>query len=178
MGRFVDGTFGLPFAALDHRVDPAGDAADGAANVTAHAEPVARELVRLRRDLGTATPLEDGRSTPLVQVVRYSAGPAGSAQVERALAELHRSTSPGSLLPYTVYQTLAGSEGVDPGFLVLVWRDGWSSFADPAESPVEALRLGLGGAMGSGPSVEGVRTTSWIWRFRPDLTYLPDGGGR
>lgn len=33
-GMFVDGSFGAPFAAFDRRVDPAGDGADAARNVT------------------------------------------------------------------------------------------------------------------------------------------------
>ena len=50
---FVDGVFGTPFQALDVRVDPAGDQADAAVNVLAHAESVAASPSFAQRSIFT-----------------------------------------------------------------------------------------------------------------------------
>src|SRR5690606_12816878 len=70
LGRFVDGAFGIPHRAFDERVDPAGDGADAARNVTAYATPVGRELHRLRPELGSATRLERGEPGAMQKVTR------------------------------------------------------------------------------------------------------------
>jgi hypothetical protein len=48
----VDGTFGVRFGAFDARVEPAVDGADMARNVLPLAEPLERQVYRLRTDLG------------------------------------------------------------------------------------------------------------------------------
>ncbi len=181
LGMFVDGVFGIRFAALDVRVDPAGDAADAARNVTAHAEPTARELVLLRPDLSTATPLEDGRPTPFAQVVRYRVRVGAAGRMESALGQLRRTARTDALLPYTVYEIVAGSS---PGFLLVVWRDGLGSFDRVERNPERALeaRLARGAADESAgedadtgppsrPALE-AEVTSEVWRYRADLTYF------
>ncbi|HEX7120375.1 MAG TPA: hypothetical protein VF212_16395, partial [Longimicrobiales bacterium] len=57
-GQFVDGTFGIAFAALDRRVDPSGDAAHAALAFADHAEATGQWALRLRPELSTARPLE------------------------------------------------------------------------------------------------------------------------
>lgn len=166
LGRFVDGVFGVPFAALDVRVDPAGDAADMATNVLPHADPVHRELVRLRPGLSTATPLESGTPTPLVQVVRYEVGPAQAAVLEQGLEALHQASA--ELLPYTVYETLAGSR---PSFLLMIWRTRLGSFDEAERDPARALRRELARRSGASGSPLTADVTDEVWRFRPDLTY-------
>lgn len=177
LGTFVDGVFGIPFAALDARVDPAGDAADLAANVSPHADPTSRALVRLRPALSTDTPLEDGAPTSLVQVLRYTLEPGFVEDVEAALREVRVEARSGSLLPYTVYETLAGA---NPGFVVMVWRDGLASFDHPDRDPTRALRRHLSSPPSeSGPPRPfGPTVTSEVWRYRADLTYFGDGEKR
>lgn len=162
LGEFVDGVFGIPFRTLDQRVDPAGDAEDLAANVMPHATPTTRELLRGRPDLGTTDPLSAGEPAPLVQVVRYRTGPGGHGPLERALAGLRDAAEPRELHPYTVYESVAGSE---PAFVVLIWRAGLATFDRHDRDPQAALRRHLTGDAGA------VDVTTELWRYRPDLTY-------
>lgn len=169
MGMFIDGTFGMRFAALDERVEPRGDAADAAATFLPHAVPSGRELVLLRRDLSTATPLEDRAPSRFVQVVRYRVSPAEATRAEAAFDRLRGNADALALLPYTVYEVLAGAS---PGFLLMVWRDGLASFDATATNPEAALREHLAETETGVPTSVQVDVTSEVWLFRPDLTYL------
>lgn len=174
-GAFVDGVFGVPFAALDARVDPAGDRADAEVNVLPYAEPTDREVVALRPDLGTAAPLEAAAPSPLVQVVRYTVAPGSAELVGKALEELARRTRDKSLLPYTIYERVAGSA---PGFIMMVWRDRLATFDEHGRNPERALRRVLAerasGAGHRGAAVE--RAMSEVWVYRPGMTYVGSGG--
>lgn len=169
LGMFIDGTFGMQFAALDDRVDPRGDAADAAATFQPHAEPSARELVLLRRDLSTATPLEDRAPSRFVQVVRFRVPPAETGRVEDAFDRLRGTADALTLLPYTVYEVLAGAS---PGFLLMVWRDGLGSFDATARNPEVALREYFAETETGMPTPSHADVTSEVWMFRPDLTYM------
>lgn len=193
-GLFVDGVFGVPFAALDARVDPAGDQADAARNVLAHADPVSREMVALRPDLSTADPLADGAPSVFVEVVRYPVAPAATRALEVALERLAARGADGSLLPYTVYERVAGAS---PGFVLMIWRERLATFDEHGRNPQRALRVILSDARGilseatagaaGEPGVAASRAptslldgpvTSEVWMYRRDLTYLGADGGR
>lgn len=167
LGMFVDGTFGTPFVAIDERVDPAGDAADAAATFVPHAAPTARVALQLRRDLSTATVLEDRAPTAFVQVVRYDAGPAAEAWLAAALRSLREEADALELRPYTVYEVLAGGR---PGYRLMVWLNGFADFDDPARNPERALRRRLG--VSNAGTDAGIEVTSELWRYRADLAYL------
>jgi hypothetical protein len=175
LGLFVDGVFGVPFAALDRRVDPRGDAQDAALNVEAHADPVQRELLRLRDDLGTATPLESGTPAPIVQVVRATVAPGHERALETAFQALLRDGTSRQLLPYTVYEVVAGARHT---FVMMVWRSSMGSFDQHERNPDRALRRVLQTddrtlpTAGSAPVVD---MNSEIWLYRPDLTYFGIG---
>lgn len=167
---FVDGVFGVPFGALDVRVDPAGDRADAAANVLPHADPVSREMIAVRPDLSSATPLEDGTPTAFVEVVWYDVLPGQAAGMEAALSALRDRPSGESFVPYTVYERVAGAES---GFVLMVWRNRLSSFDEHDRSPRRALDRLLGDpdvVNVSEPIIRG--SISEVWRYRRDLTYL------
>lgn len=170
--QFVDGAFGMPFAAIDARVDPAGDAADGAETYRPHGTPTGRTLLLLRPDLSSATPLEDLDPAPFVQVVHYSVGPGDMGRLERAFDAMQRASRRSSLLRYTVYEVVAGGE---LGFLLMVCRDGMSSFDDVERNPEHALRTHIAGE-GGGQSEQDeplrIDMTNELWRYRPDLSYL------
>lgn len=169
MGLFVDGTFGAPFAALDARVDPAGDVRDAEVNVTPYATPVSRTLVLVREDLSRVTPGAAFRPARLAHARWIGPTPARSGELERALASMLHEDGVDDLFPYTVLELLTGEA---PGFLLLVWRDSWSSWDRPQRDPWNALSRRLA----SGSSGPGLLTgRSEVWRFREDLTYA---GGR
>lgn len=200
-GLFVDGVFGVPFAALDARVDPAGDQADAARNVLTHADPLSREMLALRPDLSTADPLADGAPSLFVEVVRYPVSPAGSRVMELALASLGERGRDGVLLPYTVYERVAGAS---PGFVLMIWRDRLATFDEHGRNPRRALRAILsdvrGVLSGARDALPGTTAgaagerdtaasrpptslldgpvTSEVWMYRRDLTYLGADGGR
>ncbi|MFW6202111.1 MAG: hypothetical protein ACOC8B_06010 [Gemmatimonadota bacterium] len=162
VGMFVDGTFGIPFRAFDERVDPRGDAEDAAANVTAFADPVTREVYRLRRELGSAARLEAGRPAPMQKVVRLTLRPGSEAAFERALRELAQRDA-AARLDYAVYERVVG--GAQPGFLVVVQLGSWAELGDPRADAGRAVLRAAGSAV--------VSAESEVWLYRPDLSYFP-----
>jgi hypothetical protein len=171
-GAFIDGVFGTPFEALDVRVDPAGDRADAAANVLPNAESLPRELLLLRPELSSATPLESRAPTPLVQVLWIAVDPGAMESIRALLGSLQADTPGGALLPYTVYERAAGGS---PGYVLMIWRERLASFDAPDTDPARALALRLGERKGQGAS-RAVPWTTEVWLYRPDLTYLGTSG--
>jgi len=161
MGLFVDGVFGIPFRAMDERVDPGGDAADAAANVTAFGDPAYLHAYRLRRDLGSATRLERARPAAMQKVVWLTVRAGSEAAFEDALAGLTRPRREG--LDYAVYERVAG--GVEPGYLLAVQVAAFAELEDEAADPTGAILRAAGSAV--------VRAEAELWRYRPDLTYIP-----
>src|SRR5690606_32062119 len=125
-GMFVNGSFGAPFAAFDARVDPAGDAADGARNVTAFAEPAFRASYRLRREFSTGFPLERREPTHQVQVFHYRLVPGAVRHFEAVLRGARAALgAQGDTPAYTWYELVVGGA---PGYLLMIAREGWAGY--------------------------------------------------
>lgn len=161
LGTFVDGAFGIRFKAFDDRVDPRGDAEDGARNVTAFANPTSRGVYRLRRDLGTAARLEAGRPAAMQKVVRLTIRPESVRSIENALRPV-ASRRRGRGLGYAVYERVSGGDG--PALMLIAQLAAWADLEDPDADPSRAVITGLGSAV--------VRVESEIWSYRPELTYF------
>lgn len=168
MDEFIDGTFGIGFVALDRRVDPAGDAAHAEASFGPHAVPTGRWMVRLRRELSTATSLEDRSPAPLLQVVTYRVPPSQRAAFEAVLRTV-RGTD--GLAPYAIYESVAGMSDVE--YMLMVGRSGFGAFDEPERDPARAIGRALEGEVGLD-----VRAESELWRLREDLTLIPERARR
>lgn len=177
VGLFIDGTFGAPFGAMDARVDPAGDGADFESTAGAFAVPAFREIYRLRADLSSATPLEDRAPTPLVQAVTYEIRAGAQAGFESVVERLATATdAPGASPLFTTYERVDGA-GI-PGYLILFSTE---RYADLGSRPA-----GLGAMARRGlpareiPDALGILdravtgTHSEIWRYRADLSLIPE----
>ena len=174
-GVFIDGTFGRPFAALDQRVDPAGDAADFAATAGPWAEPIGRTAYVLRRDLSTSTPLEQGRPTRLVEVVSYRVRPGAGKRFEAVVAEVRLAIAREPRSSMTWYELVNG--GVHATYTLFIhrnalgeWDDGradLSSLIDdvPEAAAREDLRVTLGAVV--------VDVRSETWRYLPRSSLIP-----
>lgn len=171
MGLFVDGSFGAPFAAFDRRVDPEGDGADAQRHFSPHAEPQFRASYRLRRDLSSAFPLEQWRPSPRMEVTRYVIAPGQRAQFEQAV-RLTKSELPANAA-HTWYEPVSGAAS---GYLLLIARQGWADYDDPADhldallarsrDPQAArLRESLRGVVKSAETE--------TWDYRADLSLIP-----
>lgn len=176
-GLFVDGVFGAPFSALDHRVDPAGDVADMNENVAPFVRPVFRMALRVRSELGTASPLEDGDPSPLVTVVRVQLRPGTGERFEELLRRLRGGAMESSpVLGYTCYELVSG--GPEPTYLLMLPA---SSIADLGAAPTTLSGLVdavLSRTDAAAAQVEIVRIVLEIsnetWRYQPDLSYFPE----
>ncbi|HEX7085741.1 MAG TPA: hypothetical protein VF198_05220 [Vicinamibacterales bacterium] len=171
VGLFVDGTFGIPFGALDRRVRPAEDAADLAETAGAFGDPVDRRLYRLRPELSTATPIESGAPDPSVDVLEIVVTPGAERAFEGALASARNAWQRRpDRLAYTSYQLVTGGEL--PAYLILLGRTGWALY-DRGEGSAWDLVLGesLDGERRS-DRLRGVvrEVRSETWTYRPDLT--------
>lgn len=164
VGTFVDGTFGVPFEAFDDRVDPRGDAEDGAKNITTFADPLYREVYRLRRDLGSAVRLEAGRPARMQRVVRLTLRPGAREAFEQALSELELKNA--TALDYAVYERVSG--GGQPGFMLIVQFTAWADLEDAGSDPGRAILRAAGSTV--------TRAESEVWLYRPGLAYFPGDG--
>lgn len=175
VGLFVDGTFGIPFASFDARVDPKGDAADFEATVGRLAIPASRLVYRLRPDLSTARTLEDAKPSGTVEVTHLHGRPGSADRIEEALRRIRKSMTGDSIAPaFTWYQLVAGGE--QPGYLLMIPREGWRDYE---QDPRSGLDLLLGRVTPDGRSEAAsilrndvVRQTSETWSYRADLSLL------
>ena len=176
VGLFIDGSFGAPYAAFDHRVNPTGDRANAAQNVAPFVDPAFRSTYVLRPTLSTGRLLEEHEPSPSIQVVYYTLRPGMQHRFEEALAELRAVLDRAEDPPvYTWYQLIVGGE--HPAFMLMIPRYGWADYATGAAiraivrrafEPEEAaalLKMMLG-------AVEDVR--SEVWSYREDLSYFPN----
>jgi hypothetical protein len=175
-GMFIDGTFGAPFAAFDARVAPAEDAKDAERSFLPFAQPSFRASYRVRRDLGTGTPLERWQPTKLVDVHHYKVKLGRSAHFEQIAKRMRAAVEAAGAkgITYTWYQGVAGT--ASPEYMLMVARDGWAGFEAPGD--LESVLGAMDDAttrrellMGLAASVEEV--TSEVWQYRSDLSLIP-----
>jgi hypothetical protein len=165
LGLFMDGTFGHASADFDAAVDPAGDAADNAANVAPHADFLSHGVYERLDSLGMGAPLPD--TTALLALTTYDVLPGRERRFEDAIsarrARLPRETR------FTWYRLRLG--GRTPRYLLL---RAVPRFSDAAELPdfFEDPSLGTPSWSSSLDTiVEEVRTE--LLRYRPTLSYHP-----
>jgi len=151
-GLFIDGTFGVPFAAMDQRVDPAGDGADMTARVLPFAKARTYSALELWPEVSTVRTLEDRKPTAVLDAFTVTVAPAKVAAFETALRAQPKDQ------PVAWYRTVSG--GSAAAYLALVPRQTW---ADLDGGP--AL-LGKAAAL-----VEHVEIESWS--YRPRLSRIP-----
>jgi hypothetical protein len=171
-GLFVDGTFGVPFAAMDARPDPAGDGADMKARVLPYARARTYSTHVLWPEPSTVRGLEARQPSPVVDVytLRVSSGDV-SAFETALLASAKAKTDKGDLA-WTWYRLVSG--GDLGGYMVLVPRRSW---ADLARRPTDMAGL-IAAAHGASPDqaraaalVRGVEVETWS--YKPGLSRLP-----
>ncbi len=167
-GLFVDGSFGAPFAAFDHRVDPAGDGADADRNVTPYADTAFRASYRVRRELSTGFPLEQWKPTKRVQVFRYTLHAGTRTRFERALSAARANLAKQAGAPvYTWYEKVVG--GAAPEYMLMVARDDWKSY-DEHSVALDDL-VGPERLQDLAAAVDEVRVETWL--YREDLSLIP-----
>jgi hypothetical protein len=173
-GLFVDGSFGVPFAAFDERVEPAQDAANFAATTAPYAETAWYEVLRWMPVLGTSTRLADRAPSAQVEVVTYLVRPGRTAAFESCLEALARVVQ-GSA-EFAVYRRLSGGAG--PAYRVMFPRAGYGDL-DEGPASIEALIRTRLEAERQGElldllaeSVQSAESETWV--YRGDLSYFPE----
>jgi hypothetical protein len=172
-GLFVDGTFGVPFAAMDARPDPAGDGADMAARVLPYAKARVYSAHVLWPEPSTVRSLEARQPSPALDVYTLRVAPSDVAAFESALlASAQAGKARQSDLAWTWYR-LAGGGGLG-GYMVLIPRPTW---ADLARRPTDLAGL-IAAAYGPGPDqaraaalVQSVEVETWS--YKPKLSRIP-----
>lgn len=155
-GLFIDGTFGIPFEAMDRRVDPAGDGADMTAKVLPFARARIYSTLELWPEVSTARTLEDRRPTAALDAFTVTVAPANVAAFEAALS----TESKGR--PIAWYRTVSG--GPAGSYLALAPRQAWADLVQRPRNPLAPL--GKAAAL-----VENMEIESWS--YRPKLSRLP-----
>lgn len=175
VGQFIDGTFGHAWSDFDQAVDPAGDAADVAANVAPFADVVSHAAYELLPALSTLR-LPD--SSAYLELTTYRLEPGRDSLFEELLHIAHRTRRTGidgePALEFAWYRLVSGGA---PGEYLLMRPLGRFSdlqsaggfFADLLDRRVSESVGTVAAALDL--AVADVR--SELLRFRPDLSYLP-----
>lgn len=150
-GLFIDGTFGIPFATMDQRVDPAGDGADMAAKVLPFAKARTYLTLELWPEVSTTRTLENRKPTAALDAFAVTVAPRNVAAFETALSREPKGQA-------AWYRTVSG--GPTGSYLALVPRQTWADVADRPNLLGEAAAL-----------VEHVEVESWS--YRPKLSRIP-----
>lgn len=173
-GMFVDGSFGIAFAAFDERVEPAQDAENLTRTTAAYGDPSYRKVLRLMPRLGTVRPLEDRKPSAQVEVVTYFVRPGHTVAFEAGLERL--ASAVAGAREFTVYRQLSG--GIQPAYLVMFPRDGFGYFDESGTSLDAVIRAELEADQERDLLELLARSVrhahSETWTYREDLTYLPD----
>jgi hypothetical protein len=152
LGMFMDGTFGHAAANFNAPVQPAGDAADNAANVVPHADFLSHGVFR-RLEAGSAgLPLPD--ASPFLAMATYTVAPGDEAAFERELAARTHAAE-----RFTWYRLQLGGTG--PQYVLMRAVPSFGAAADlPDVLPAKAAVL-----------VRSVRTE--LLRYRAEMSYAP-----
>jgi hypothetical protein len=170
-GQFIDASVGVPFAAMDRRVDPAGDAANYRKTFAPYGDPASRTSYVLLPALGTGQPLEDMHPSASVQVLHYTLRPGTEARFESAIAAVRDVLSGIEGAPaHTWYRLVAG--GRQPQYMLMIARDDWASYDRFRKMPGEWL-AGPDSAAGDDYAAAVLEVDSEIWNYRADLSYIP-----
>jgi len=166
-GLFVDGTFGIPFLAMDHRVDPVGDGADMEAKVLPFAKARAFSTLELWPEVSTAHTLEDRRPSAVLDAYAVKVAPANVAAFEIALTG---ASGDRKGPPLTWYRLVSG--GPAGGYLLLVPRQTWGELAGRSRDLAGLLTAIHGpSAAKAAAMVDSVEVESWS--YKPKLSRLP-----
>jgi hypothetical protein len=169
-GQFVDATLGVPFAALDKRVDVAGDGAHFRNAVSPFVIPQPGAMFVLLKSLSTATPLEERKPASTMQVTRFHVRPGHEAEFESAMAVAHAQLNAMHKAPaHTWYRLVAG--GAQTEYLLMVSRNNAGSY-DDFRPGMDGLLAGDEKALHDfGNAVKSA--TSETWTYHADLSSLP-----
>jgi hypothetical protein len=169
-GLFVDGTFGISFAAMDQRPDPAGDGADMEARVLPYAKARAYSAHVLWPEPSTVRSLETRQPSPALDVYGLSVSPGDVPAFETAL--LAAAKAGKGRLGWTWYRLAGGGEL--GRYLVLVPRQTWSDLADRPTDLPGLMTAAYGAGLDRGRAAALVRSVEIeTWSYRPKLSRLP-----
>lgn len=163
LGMFMDGTFGHAAANFDAAVQPAGDAADNAANVVPYADFLGHGVFRRLDAASMGLPLPD--TSPFMAMATYTVAAGDEVAFERQLEAATSRPGAGSGRPqggpgrFTWYKLQIGGSG--PQYVLIRAA---ASFAAAAELP-EVL------PPGARAMVRSARTE--LLRYRAEMSYAP-----
>lgn len=152
IGQFMDGTFGHDLEDFDHPLDPRGDAADNAANVTPHADFVSHGVYERLEAASSGEPLPD--DAPYLSLVTYSVLPGRERRFEEIIAQAAKGRGARRA---SWYRLQAG--GTMPRYVLMRAAQ---TFSEGATMPDLVLPEGL---------VE--RIDSELLRFQPEMSHVP-----
>lgn len=162
LGQFMDGTFGHAAGDFDAAVDPAGDAADNAANVAPHADFASHAIYGRLATPGGDDALPD--DSPYMAMTTYFVRPGREVDFEAAIARCV-ADDPGR------HAWLRLARGGDaPQYLLL---RPVRTFGSAATLPQFFRRAGAHGQQDCG--IDGIveRIRDELLRHRPALSHVP-----
>jgi len=177
LGLFIDGSFGSRFEDFDNRVNPAGDRANFTQTTAPFAVPHYRKVYELRADISAGKLLEEWNPSPSIQVYYYTLHPGTESRFERTLLNL-KAALDGTENPtlMTWYKLIIGDD--HPGYMLMIPRSGFKDFDSKGATLLEIGKNHLNSkessALQAGLSKTVSSISSEMWRYRTDLSYLPN----
>jgi hypothetical protein len=172
-GLFVDGTFGVPFAAMDRRPDPAGDGADMEARVLPYAKARAYSAHVLWPEVSTVHSLEARQPSPVLDVYSLRVAPGDVATFETVLLASVQAGRPSKGdLGWTWYRLAGGGEV--GSYLVLIPRRAWGDLASRPTDLAGLMAAAYGANPDQGRAAALVRSVEVeTWSYQSKLSRLP-----
>jgi hypothetical protein len=176
-GQYIVGSFNHSFKDFDGREQfEADDAADAAANMGPFEESSVESLYLFRADL--SIPPSGLGPTRFSQITHFHLKPEGVTDFTEAAKKVGEAAKKTNYPIHALwYQLFNGGEG--PTFVLVAPRNSWAEFQPPDKTLDAMVEEALGkvpGAAALSSLRKAVRYTySETARFRPDLSYRPEG---
>jgi len=175
IGDYVAGTFGHEWGEFDSRAAfDAADEADFFATVMPFVQAVDLGYWAYAADM--SRPAAAPAPAAMSQVTRYLVKPEGFLAFTDALRAIRTALAPlDPPISFTWYRLISGGE--NPQFLLAVDRNAWAELAGGGKS-LDQILVETVGAQRAVAIQAALRdstrsTTSYMLRYRPDLSYVP-----
>ena len=173
-GQYGRASFGHVWADFDEG-PPEGDAEDSALHVTPYIEAADSTIWRVMSDISNPP----SGPSQVTRIFEFLVRPGHARDFEQAIGKIHAALSEQPDWPsYEWYALVDG--GRVPTYAAVFSRDSWGGFAAGETSFIDAMRAKHGDAAEGILQALGAATearTNYTIVHRPDLSYLPAGGG-
>lgn len=180
LGQYIIGSYGHRFEDFDAHAELAqANRARWIANMSQYVESISGRITVSRTDISQLPPPPEGEAPPPLVWVFEQHLRAGTEEAFNYAAKKIDKAIEKTNWPvyYRWFQVISG--GYTPNFVLTVPSENWAGFKEP-EKPFQAMLEEAYGRKEAGALLKLLREItkseiSWIFSYRPDLSYVPTG---